>query len=478
MRKSPNRLARAVVANAIAALLTHVWRRAIVLPRRTSQARHNASLLGKSEQPCNTTHTPRQPIRQPPSWASLPVDILAMLVQQLGDGSGGGGTMTIARLRLVCSAWSAAVDAVLEELELLQFPGAQMREGARGGCGDREKQGGNYKGPGQERTSLSPPDADDADWVSKFPVLKQLVIVKPGRSPSRPAGRTLASPHTLLEPPRPGISFPSPHLLLEPRPSSSTTRPPAAGHHVADEDHGAPPSSSPPGQQQEVKGRRLQRHQPSALLDDTSQVRQLGPSSTLLVPPSLSPPLGLSEEQQLSALLLGLHNRSVPLKRLSLFHDGGSTSNSVGGPASGSAAETGNDAFPLQRRRGGVLCSLPYGLTSLTLVSMAGETERATAAAAAVAPAAVGVAMVADILDNGMVPAAVAVNVTEARFDDIELPEPGSRVLRHLQEIKVCVCLRGGFRVLRDLPECEGNPEYEGCMPDYRTLQHMQESEG
>ena len=130
MRKSHNRLARAVVANAIAALLTHVWRRAIVLACHSSRARHKVRLLGKSEQPCNITHTPRQP---PVSWASLPVDIFAMLLQQLGDGSGGGGTMTIARLRLVCSAWSAAVDAVLEELELLQFPGEQRREGARGG---------------------------------------------------------------------------------------------------------------------------------------------------------------------------------------------------------------------------------------------------------------------------------------------------------------------------------------------------------
>ena len=105
----------------------------------------------------------------------------------------------------------------------------------------------------------------------------------------------------------------------------------------------------------------------------------------------------------------------------------------------GSVVETGDDAFPLQPRRGGVLCSLPYGLTSLTLISLAGEAKKSAAAAAA------GAAMGAGDLNNGMVPAAAAaVNVAEACFDDIELPEPSSLVLQYLQELKVCVCVGGG----------------------------------
>lgn len=124
MRNAPKNLTKLIAANAIAALLTHVLQRVAALSRRCSQARHRPSFLGESEQqPCNNTHAPHQhqQRQQPPSWALLPVDVLAMLVQQLGDGEGGGAA--IARLRLVCPAWSSAVDAVLEDLELLQFPG-------------------------------------------------------------------------------------------------------------------------------------------------------------------------------------------------------------------------------------------------------------------------------------------------------------------------------------------------------------------
>ncbi|GAX83504.1 hypothetical protein CEUSTIGMA_g10929.t1 [Chlamydomonas eustigma] len=72
------------------------------------------------------------------AWSELPTDVFSQLVAKLDNSS-------VSKLRLVCKVWCSTVDVVLEKLELLYFP-------------------------------------DDVEWVDKFPVIKALEIVRPGRS--------------------------------------------------------------------------------------------------------------------------------------------------------------------------------------------------------------------------------------------------------------------------------------------------------
>ena len=133
-----------------------------------------------------------------------------------------------------------------------------------------------------------------------------------------------------------------------------------------------------------------------------------------------------------------LKDRAVPLRKLSLFTNG--PTGAVGSPpasptlaasrrAEGDPEATAAGSCPVSPPRN-VLCSLPHGLKSLTVVSLAGEIEGAVAAEVAAAQAAGGAAVT--VVENPL-PTPMA----PTRFDDLDLPDEAIKALADLEELKV-----------------------------------------
>jgi hypothetical protein len=95
------------------------------------------------------------------------------------------------------------------------------------------------------------------------------------------------------------------------------------------------------------------------------------------------------------------------------------------------AAGSGCSVFPPRN----VLCALPHGLKSLTVVSLAGEIEGAVAAENAAAQAA-GAAAAAAAENPLSTPTA------PTRFDNLEFPDEAVRAMATLEELKVWPLLK------------------------------------
>jgi DNA-binding helix-hairpin-helix protein with protein kinase domain len=52
-------------------------------------------------------------------WSMIPAEVISILIAKLDNPS-------VSKLRLVCKTWSSTVDAVLEELKLVNYPGKHV----------------------------------------------------------------------------------------------------------------------------------------------------------------------------------------------------------------------------------------------------------------------------------------------------------------------------------------------------------------